>query len=112
MIHNRKNVWALADLQKELEVTDQPFHCFLDNATMKIEIYEIPVGVADLQKPHDLDELYYVAAGRSKLESASGTVDVEKGDTIFVQAHEPHRFLDVTKDLTVIVFFSKKEPLS
>jgi quercetin dioxygenase-like cupin family protein len=36
-------------------------------------------------------------------------VDVAAGSTLFVAAHEVHRFHDVTADLTVLVVFAPAE---
>lgn len=112
MTQAAENIWSHSELEKELQTGDVPFYSFIDTKTMKVEIYEIPAGAVDLQTPHDLDELYYIASGRSKFKSESGIAEVKTGDIIFVKAHEPHRFLDITEDLTAIVFFSKMEPSS
>jgi hypothetical protein len=31
------------------------------------------------------------------------------GSAVFVPAHEPHRFMDITEDLTALVFFGPAE---
>ncbi|WP_436498709.1 cupin domain-containing protein [Actinokineospora sp. HUAS TT18] len=68
--------------------------------------YLIPAGGVDNQTPHREDEIYLVTAGKARVVTGSGEADVEPGDLIFVPAGEPHRFVDVTEDLALLVFFA------
>ena len=104
--------WPLADLQREEKASAKPFHIFLDNPTMRAEYLEYPAGHVDTQQPHDWDELYYIISGAAQFTASGETYTVAKGDNIFVAAHQPHRFHDITDTLEVIVFFSKAEPHS
>jgi mannose-6-phosphate isomerase-like protein (cupin superfamily) len=72
---------------------------------LSIGTYCIPAGGGDDQSPHTEDEIYVVTTGRAKLTTPTGTVDVEPGAVIFVPADEPHRFVDVTEDLALLVVF-------
>lgn len=68
--------------------------------------YSIPAGQPDPQAPHREDEIYAVVSGRGSFTSGGRTVEVGPGTALFVPAMEPHRFHDVTEDLTVLVFFA------
>lgn len=76
---------------------------------MSLGTYSIPAGVADPQQPHEEDEVYFVTAGRARFTAAGETVDVAAGHVLFVPAYEEHRFIDVSEDLTVLVFFAPAE---
>lgn len=105
-------IWTLDDLKAKIPNGDKRFHIFLDNATMRVEYLNYPAGHVDLQQPHDWDELYYIISGAAQFTADGETSTVKAGDNIFVAAHIPHKFHDITEDLSVIVFFSKQEPIT
>jgi len=76
---------------------------------LSVGTYSIPAGGVDEQSPHTEDEVYVVVAGRARLESADGAVEVRPGSVLYVPAGESHRFVDVTADLAVIVLFAPAE---
>ncbi len=104
------DIWPLEDLEHANMASPRPFHVFLDKPTMSAELFELPAGGTDTQKPHNLDELYYIISGRSKFTVDGEVRDINAGDTIFVAAHIEHRFHDIEEDLKILVIFSKKEP--
>ncbi len=108
----RQKVWTLGAIKSEVGKDGRPFHIFMDNDTMTAELYELAAGSVDMQSPHDLDEMYYVISGRARFTADGVQSDVKPGDSIFVKARIGHRFHDITEDLTVLVYFSKKEPIS
>lgn len=104
--------WRLSELKLEEKAASKPFHIFLDTSTMRAEYLEYPAGHEDMQQPHEWDELYYIVRGSAMFTASGETYSVSTGDNIFVAAHQPHRFHDITETLEVIVFFSKTEPSS
>ena len=76
---------------------------------LSVGTYRIPAGGVDEQEPHTEDEVYVVSAGRGRLWTPERTVDVGPGSVVFVPAHEEHRFVDVTEELTVLVVFGPAE---
>ena len=76
---------------------------------LSVGTYSLCAGAADPQKPHAEDEVYLITTGRGQFTSGGRTVAVEPGTVLYVAAHEPHRFHDVTEDLTVLVFFGPAE---
>jgi mannose-6-phosphate isomerase-like protein (cupin superfamily) len=73
---------------------------------LSVGTYSIPAGGLDDQPPHTEDEIYVVTAGRARLVTDSGTVEVGPGDVIYVPAGEEHRFVEVTDDLALLVVFA------
>jgi quercetin dioxygenase-like cupin family protein len=72
-------------------------------------LYVLDAGVVDRQQPHTEDEVYVVLAGRSRFTSGGQTREVGPGDTLFVPAHEPHRFHEITEALHLLVVFGPAE---
>jgi mannose-6-phosphate isomerase-like protein (cupin superfamily) len=73
---------------------------------LSLGTYSIPAGGLDDQSPHTEDEIYVVRSGRATLVTPSGTAAVGPGCAIFVPAGEPHKFTEVTEDLTLVVVFA------
>ena len=69
----------------------------------------MPAGVADLQKPHREDEMYYVVRGRARMKVGAEDQAVGQGSVIFVAAQVEHRFYDIAEELVVLVFFAPAE---
>ena len=82
---------------------DKPFVELLAAPGFSLELYR-PVTV-DLQTPHQLDELYFVAAGTSGFVLNAERFDVTVGDVLFVPAHADHRFVDIGTGFAVWVVF-------
>jgi mannose-6-phosphate isomerase-like protein (cupin superfamily) len=78
----------------------------LHTAEMSFGTYLIPVGGTDEQTPHAEDEIYAVARGRARIVTPTGSVDVGPGSVVFVPAGEEHRFVEITEELALLVFFA------
>lgn len=76
---------------------------------LSVGTYSVPAGGVDRQSPHTEDEVYVVVRGRAQLWTPDRTVEVGPGDVAFVPAGEPHRFVEVVEDLTLLVFFGPAE---
>ena len=74
--------------------------------TLSVGTYSIRAGAADPQVPHLEDEVYVVLRGAGRFTGGEQTIDVGPGTTMFVPAHERHRFHDVTEDLVIVVLFA------
>ena len=59
--------FSLNDLAKERAEAGEPFIRFLNVPTMRMFIYSLPADGVDKQKPHKLDEVYYVTEGIAEL---------------------------------------------
>ena len=73
------------------------------HGSLAVELYT-PRGT-DPQRPHDRDEVYFVARGSGVFFDGTGRQAVEPGSFLFVAAGQPHRFEDFSPDFTVWVFF-------
>jgi mannose-6-phosphate isomerase-like protein (cupin superfamily) len=82
---------------------------FLRVPAMSAGIYILPAGGADLQRPHEQDEIYYVLSGRAKLRLANQEKPVAEGNVIFVEAKLDHRFFEIEEELVLLVVFAPAE---
>lgn len=101
--------FTLADLVAVRAGSGKLYHEFLRVPDMSAGVYELAAGATDPQEPHTEDELYYVAAGRARIQVGDEDAPVEAGSLVFVAANVPHRFHSITEDLTVLVFFAPAE---
>ena len=69
-------------------------------------LYEILAGGENGQSPHDFDEVYRVMEGRGTFLVEGDKTEVGPGSVIYVAKGKDHRFVDITEDLSVLVFFA------
>jgi mannose-6-phosphate isomerase-like protein (cupin superfamily) len=74
--------------------------------SLSLTVARWPAGSSDDQTPHTEDEVYHVVAGRGRLVIGEEAVPVEPGSVAFVAAGVEHRFVDISEDLEVLVFWS------
>ncbi len=84
-----------------------PYLSFLNEKSLKTGLYVLPKGTEDKQNPHELDEVYYIIEGQSKFSVDGDIADIFPGDILYVKAQIEHRFVDITQDLKILVFFSE-----
>jgi mannose-6-phosphate isomerase-like protein (cupin superfamily) len=82
---------------------------FLRVPSLSVGIYHLKAGQDDPQRPHTEDEVYLVVAGRGNFRCGDETRAVSPGSILFVGRQVEHRFLDITEDLTLLVFFAPAE---
>ena len=70
---------------------------------LEVELYT-PKG-HDPQKPHDRDEVYFVARGKGEFFDGTRQYTVEAGSFIFVPTGQIHRFANFSSDFAVWVIF-------
>lgn len=102
--------FATTDLTARLEAGNSNYLPFLSRPSLSCGLYRLAKGATDHQSPHRQDEIYYVLAGAAKLQVGDVTHDASAGSVLFVAAHAPHRFVEITEDLTTLVFFSNALP--
>lgn len=113
MTEQTEKAWQafeMKDLQKQLEESGKPWLPFLDVSTLNCGVYSLARGAEDKQSPHKQDEVYYVLEGEATLEVDNESIPATMGSVIFVKAGAVHRFLNIEKDLKLLVFFSTAEP--
>ncbi len=82
---------------------------FLRVPSLSMGLYRLKVGQVDEQRPHGEDEVYVVLSGKASFRSQGRQQAVVAGSVIFVERTVEHCFVDITADLTVLVFFAPPE---
>jgi mannose-6-phosphate isomerase-like protein (cupin superfamily) len=82
---------------------------FLRQPSLSVGIYTLAAGSLDPQQPHTEDEIYYVVSGQGAIRVGDETYQVKAGSIVFVAAGEPHRFLNITEQLIILVLFAPAE---
>jgi len=103
------DAFELVDLEARRESSGRAYLEFLSVPDLSVGLYVLPAGGLDPQQPHTEDEAYYVVRGRGRMTVADDVRDVGPGSIIFVAASVPHRFHDITEDLTILVMFGPAE---
>jgi quercetin dioxygenase-like cupin family protein len=99
----------LNDLAAESERCGQRWREFLRVPSLSMGLYRLKAGQADEQQPHTEDEVYLVVSGKASFRAGGQEQAVAPGSVIFVERAAEHRFVDVTEDLTALVFFAPPE---
>lgn len=103
-------VVEMQDLLDKRAKANQAYLSFLNVSTMHCGVYHLAAGAKDGQSPHAEDEVYFVQNGIGKIHIEGTDHDVKPGSVVFVKAGDNHYFHSITKDLDLLVFFSKKKP--
>jgi quercetin dioxygenase-like cupin family protein len=96
-------------LNQQKELNNTPYYEFLRTPSMSAGLYKLNKGQRDYQKPHTEDEIYIIIEGKASFQKEAETIEVNKGDILFVEANKEHRFYDITEDLTTLVIFAPAE---
>jgi mannose-6-phosphate isomerase-like protein (cupin superfamily) len=103
------DAFELADLEARRQAGGRPYLEFLNVPDLSVGLYVLRAGEPDLQQPHGEDEVYYVVSGRGRISVGEEDRAVQPGSVVFVAATVPHRFHDITEDLTLFVAFGPAE---
>jgi quercetin dioxygenase-like cupin family protein len=101
--------FKLSELYERAATIDGSYLRFLDNDKLSSGIYQLKAGEEDKQEPHEWDEIYYVLEGKAKLNAGDEQYDASTGMILFVAANVVHQFVEIEKDLKILVFFSKQD---
>ncbi len=104
-------IQQLADIVARQADSGEAYDQFINAGSLSLGRYALPAGGIDPQAPHAEDEVYYVVSGRAMIEVDQEARPVEPGSIIFVGATVPHRFFDITEDLSLLVFFAPQHQL-
>ena len=103
------DAFELAELLDRRTQSGRPYLEFLSVPDLSVGLYVLAAGEVDRQGPHTEDEVYYVIAGRGRVTVGDDARDVGPGSIVFVAAGVPHRFHDITEELTLLVAFGPAE---
>lgn len=101
--------WELVDLIAHQASGDRRYLEFLTVPDLSVGLYVLAAGETDPQRPHGEDEIYYVVSGRGRIHVGDDDRAVQPGTIVFVGATVPHRFHDISEDLTLLVMFGPAE---
>jgi mannose-6-phosphate isomerase-like protein (cupin superfamily) len=99
----------LAELAARRAASGEQYIEFLTVPDLSVGLYVLAAGAVDLQQPHTEDEMYYVVSGSGRITVGDEVRDVRAGSIVFVAASVPHRFHDITEELTLLVAFGPAE---
>ena len=88
--------WDVGSLDAARVAAGELYHEFLSVPDLSGGVYVLEAGATDPQSPHTEDELYVVMSGRASVVVREETRPVGPGSVVFVAAHVPHRFVDIT----------------
>ena len=103
------DAFELADLAARQGASGRPYLEFISVPDLSVGLYVLKAGQPDLQSPHTEDEVYYVVSGRGRISVGDEDRAVGPGSIVFVATAVPHRFHDITEDLTLFVAFGPAE---
>ena len=103
------DAFELAEVAAEREAGGKPYLEFITVPDLSVGLYVLAVGQPDLQQPHSEDEVYYVVSGRGRITVGDDVRDVRPGSIVFVAATVPHRFHQISEELTLLVAFGPAE---
>lgn len=103
---NNIEMFSISDLTEKMTGSPVEYLEFLKVPRLSCGVYHLAKGEADPQQPHEEDEIYYVTAGRATFRTESAEEIVSPGSVLYVAAKVEHRFVDVTEDLSLLVFFA------
>ena len=101
--------WAVDALEATRAAAGGEYLEFVRSDDLSAGLYVLAAGAVDGQQPHSEDELYHVIRGRAAIVVGDETHAVQPGSLVFVEAHVPHRFVEIEEDLVVIVVFGPAE---
>jgi quercetin dioxygenase-like cupin family protein len=99
----------VAEIDRQRAESGKLYREFLRVPAMSAGLYGLPVGAADLQRPHQQDEMYYVIRGRARFRADQQDQEVRAGSVLFVAAEVEHHFYDIVEELAVLVLFAPAE---
>src|SRR5690242_17636870 len=103
------HIFEIQEVGEGMIAKGQTWKEFLSVPALSMGVYRLRAGQEDEQKPHTEDEVYYVVSGRVSFRAAGEERVVGPGTILFVERNVEHRFFDIVKDLTVLVFFAPAE---
>ena len=100
--------YAPSDLVSGRDATQNVWDPLLTVATMSLGMYMLPrASGGDGMLTHEVDELNIVVNGSSRFEMDGDVIDVRPGSIVFVERRVRHRFVDLTEDVDVLIFWKR-----
>ncbi len=103
---NNSQTFDIGDLTGKMAGNPVEYLEFLKVPRLSCGVYHLAAGEKDPQQPHEEDEIYFVTQGRATFKTETTKQAVAAGLVLYVAAGAEHRFMEVTEDLTLLVFFA------
>jgi mannose-6-phosphate isomerase-like protein (cupin superfamily) len=103
------HAFEASDLLEAQRRAQRAYHEFLRVPALSCGIYVVPAGGHDPQQPHGQDEIYYVLGGEGAIRVGDEVRPLQPGSLVYVPAEVPHRFIDITTELELLVLFAPAE---
>lgn len=100
----------LARLVEKAESQQSPYLEFLRVPALSCGLYHLSAGATDTQTSHDEDEVYFVLKGSARLIVEGTEHKLGPGSILFVPADTDHEFVEITEELSLLVFFGSGGP--
>jgi mannose-6-phosphate isomerase-like protein (cupin superfamily) len=102
------HAFTIREVQERLERANGGYEIVHRSPRLEVGVYVLVAPEADMQQPHEDDEVYVVLSGSGRLEVEGKTFDVHEGDALFVEAGADHRFTGY-ESLAVLVIFTRPD---
>ena len=98
-----ENHLSLIESSIKLGKSSKEFMSMFTHGSLEVELYK--PNKVDKQQPHSRDEVYVIASGTSLFLLEEKSLQVEKGDFLFVPARAEHKFVDFSDNFSTWVLF-------
>jgi mannose-6-phosphate isomerase-like protein (cupin superfamily) len=103
--------FSLDDIKKKRAPGENDWEPFIRTKTIILGLYTLPKKVGgDSTLVHKMDELNYVTKSHCKFTVDDTTLNVKKGDIIFVAKGKGHYFNNLQGDFEVLIWWERKSP--
>ena len=102
------HAFTIREVQARLESANGGYEIVHRSPRLEVGVYVLVAPEADMQQPHEDDEVYVVLSGNGTLEVEGNSFDVHEGDALFVEAGADHRFTGY-ESLAVLVIFTRPD---
>ena len=102
------HAFTIREVQARLESANGGYEIVHRSPRLEVGVYVLVAPEADMQQPHEDDEVYVVLSGSGTLEVEGKSFDVHEGDALFVEAGAEHRFTGY-ESLALLVIFTRPD---
>jgi mannose-6-phosphate isomerase-like protein (cupin superfamily) len=101
------HAFGIKEVKERLAAAGGGYEVVHESPGIELGVYVLVAPEPDRQQPHEDDEVYVVLEGSGVLDVGGGSVPVQEGDAVFVEAGADHRFT-AYEHLSVLVIFERR----
>ncbi len=98
------HAFGVKSVVEKLRAAGGGYEVVHDSPGLELGVYVLVAPEADIQQPHEDDEVYIVLEGTGILTVDGTEVPVKEGDAVFVEAGADHRFTAYEQLALFVVF--------